>query len=46
MVKKTSHDVNIEPTANVVLHIHKNKHVFVYLQINEILNRLAPQKFD
>jgi hypothetical protein len=46
MGNKTSHDVNIELKANVVLNIYENKHVFVYLQINEILNRLAPKKFD
>jgi hypothetical protein len=46
MGNKTSHDVKIEPEANVVLNIHENEHVFAYLQVNEILIGLAPKKLD
>jgi hypothetical protein len=46
MGNKNFHDVKIEPKVNVALNIHENRHVLLYLQINEILIGLALEKFD
>jgi hypothetical protein len=46
MGNKTFHNVKIGLKVNVVFDVHENRHVFLCLQINEILIGLAPKKFD
>lgn len=46
MGNKNFHDVKIEPKVNIALNIHENRHVLLYLQINEFFGGLGPKKFD